>query len=57
LNKTVIHRSTYDLLAFLGDVGGLEAIIVAIGGVIVGKLTDMTVNLKIFNQLFFERTS
>ena len=53
----MIHRSTYDLLAFLGDFGGLEAIIVAIGGVIVSKLTDMTVNLKIFNQLFFERTS
>jgi hypothetical protein len=49
LNKTVIYRSTYDLLAFLGDVGGLEAIIVVLGGAIVSKLTLMTVNLKIFN--------
>jgi hypothetical protein len=45
LNKTVIQRSTYDLLAFLGDVGGLEAIIMIIGGAIASKLTSFSVNL------------
>jgi hypothetical protein len=49
LNKTVTHRSTYDLLAFLGDVGGLEAIIIVLGGAMIGKFTSFSISLKIFS--------
>ena len=45
LNKTVIQRSTYDLLAFLGDVGGLEAIVMILGSAVTSKLTSFSVNL------------
>jgi hypothetical protein len=48
LSKTIIQRTTYDLLAFLGDVGGLEAIIMVLGGAIVSYLTRFEINLKIF---------
>lgn len=55
LSKTVISRSTYDLLAFLGDVGGLEAIIIVLGGALVGKFTSFSIGLKIVSKLYDER--
>jgi hypothetical protein len=48
LDKTVIQRSTYDLLAFLGDVGGLEGIIMILGSLIASKLTSLSINLQKF---------
>jgi hypothetical protein len=55
LNQIITYRTTYDLLAFLGYVGGLEAIIFVLGGAIVGKFTSFSISLKMFSQFYYER--
>lgn len=40
LNEVIIGRSTYDLLAFLSDVGGLEGILLIIFGFCVSRSAD-----------------
>ena len=40
LNKTYLTRTTYDFLNFLGDVGGLEGILLIIGGIIMPYISS-----------------
>jgi len=40
LDVTVYNRSTYDVLACLGDIGGLEGIILILGGLLIKKITE-----------------
>ena len=39
-DQRVYGRATYDFLAFLGDVGGLEGITLLIGGLFISRLTS-----------------
>jgi hypothetical protein len=39
LNKQVIQRSVYDFLNFLGDVGGLDGIMLLLGALLVSFVT------------------
>jgi hypothetical protein len=39
VNLRIVHRSTYDLLNFLGDVGGLDGILFLIGSLLLGSYT------------------
>ena len=55
LHLTVYNRETYDLLAFLGDVGGLEGIIIIMGSVLIGSLTSLNLSLHLMPSLFYER--
>jgi hypothetical protein len=55
LNKTVIRRSTYDILQFLGEIGGLEAVMLTLGAAIIRKISSFEVNREIFPQLYYER--
>ena len=45
-DKEVIQRSTYDILNFLGDVGGLETVLSLVGGLVVANLINYIANSK-----------
>jgi hypothetical protein len=56
LNFDVIHatRTTYDLLALFGDIGGLNEVLGWIGVLLVGWYTDKNAN-GILNNLLFQQ--
>ena len=54
-DRIVFGRSTYDILAFLGDVGGLEGISLLIGGFIIAKLTGFLATVAMMPHLFYYR--
>lgn len=56
-NYLSISRSTYDILAFLGDVGGLEGILILIGGFVIARLTSFLVVFLYIPYLYFTRTT
>lgn len=51
----VISRSTYDTLAFLGDVGGLEGILVLIGGMLISPITSFLLTFILMPFLYISR--
>ena len=54
-DQVVYGRSIYDILAFLGDVGGLEGIVLLIGGVLIAKMAAFMVTVKMAPHLFYYR--
>mgnify|MGYP006200885799 CR=1 FL=1 len=53
LNLIKIDRKTYDGLNLLGDVGGLDGILVLIGFVLTARFQDFTLNKFLLRNLFF----
>jgi len=51
----VFGRSTYDILAFLGDVGGLEGITILICGTFIAKITGFLATVFMMPHLFYYR--
>lgn len=56
VNEIMINRSTYDTLAFLGDVGGLEGILLIIGWILVHKFADFSMIGYIMPLLFHSQS-
>jgi len=54
-DKMIYGRQTYDILACLGDVGGLEGIILLIGGALIGPISAFMVTVFMAPQLFYYR--
>lgn len=57
MNYTVITRSVYDALNFLGDVGGLEGILTQIGGWLVSWAASFVGTGYFMTSLFYTRQS
>jgi hypothetical protein len=57
LNLYQINRSTYDILNFLGDIGGLLDILTIIGFSFVGSIQTYNLNSYLIRHLFHERRS
>lgn len=55
LDFTVVTRSVYDALNFLGDVGGLEGILTQIGGVLVSWAASFVGTGYFMSSLFYTR--
>jgi hypothetical protein len=49
----VFQRTTYDALAFLGDVGGIIKATLLIGDVLIGPLTGFLVTVFMMPYLFY----
>ena len=54
-DQIVFGRSTYDILAFLGDVGGLEGITILICGAFIAKITGFLATVFMMPHLFYYR--
>ena len=54
-DRIVFGRATYDILAFLGDVGGLEGITLLIGGSLISSITGFLVTAHMMPHLFYYR--
>lgn len=52
-NEMVFHRSTYDTLAWLGDVGGIIKASLMIGDFLIGPLTGFLVTVFMMPYLFY----
>jgi len=52
-NKLVYSRKTYDVLAFLGDVGGIVKCILMIGDVFISPFTTFLVAVFMMPHLFY----
>jgi hypothetical protein len=55
LNLKETHRRTYDLLNFLGDVGGLDGVFVIVGPLILGWFQNRSFNKYVLEKLYDER--
>ena len=55
LDRVVIQRETYDILALFGDIGGLEAITLVIGGAFISRITDFLATVYLMPYLFYYR--
>ena len=49
----IINRSTYSLLQFLGDVGGLDTVLKLIGLILVSSFRQFLANSIVVTQLYF----
>ena len=54
-DKIVFGRATYDILAFLGDVGGLEGIVLLICGVFISNITGFHLTVFMMPSMFYYR--
>ena len=56
-DEEVIQRETYDILNFLGDVGGLETVLTIVGGFIISSLINFIMKSRFFEKLYYYRPS
>jgi hypothetical protein len=56
LHYTVVTRTTYDILNCIGDIGGLESVLLIIGGLMLSRLSNFTA-VAFFMQNIFYTTS
>ncbi len=52
----LINRSTYDLLQFLGDVGGLDSVLKIFGALIVAGIQKFKMKTYVVGNLYFQST-
>ena len=55
LDAVQYDRSTYDLLACIGDIGGLEAIILLIGGLFIKQIANFFATVYLMPHIFYYR--
>ena len=56
--ELVAHkRSTYDLVGLLGDMGGIQGILISLLGLLVVPISAHSFNIKAARKLFMARTS
>lgn len=55
LSHTYIARTTYDILNFLGDIGGLSGLLASVGSLLVGGACAFAVNAFYLSTLFHFR--
>ena len=55
LDSIVYNRQTYDFLACLGDIGGLEGITLLIGGALIGSITEFLATVYLMPHIFYYR--
>ena len=51
----IFGRATYDFLALLGDVGGLEGIVLLICGALISKTTSFLLTAYMIPSMFYYR--
>ena len=57
-SESILHeRRIYNMLGFLGNMGGVWGIIIAIFGFFVFPYSQFSYNLKIFEKLYLVRTT
>jgi hypothetical protein len=54
-DRMIYGRATYDFLAFLGDVGGLEGILILFGGAVISYYTGFATTVFMMPYLFYYR--
>ena len=52
LERTEIERTTYNILEWLGDIGGLSDAMYVIGGRLVGPISAIALNTELLVSLF-----
>ena len=52
----LINRSTYDLLQFLGDVGGLDSVLKIFGFLLVAGIQKFKMKTYVVANLYFQST-
>ena len=52
LDQKVIERSTYSVLEWLGDVGGLFDMLKLIGGILMGPISAFNLKATLLKQAF-----
>ena len=52
MDQNIIERSTYSILEWLGDVGGLYDALIIIGHVFMGPLTAFTLQTSLMTNMF-----
>lgn len=55
LDYTIVSRSVYDFLAFIGDVGGLEGILFLVSGSIIAPMVSYMFVFRMMPFLFYQR--
>ena len=55
LNMYIIHRNTYDLLSFLGDIGGLIDILRIFGSLLIGWVQTQNLKYFLIGSLYYKR--
>lgn len=55
LDAVQYDRSTYDLLACIGDIGGLEAIVLLIGGLFIKQIANFLATVYLMPHIFYYR--
>lgn len=50
-SHNVVARQTYDLLTFLGNIGGLQIILQALGSILVGWYADFNAAIFLLSRL------
>ncbi len=56
-DQTIINRQTYDLLLFLGDVGGLNGALVILGAFLVGWFSVFNAESFIVTTLYVQSSA
>ena len=49
---TIIERSTYNFLEWLGDVGGLFDAVVIVGGVFIAPIATIALKIELLTEVF-----
>ena len=53
--KVVHKRTTYDLVGLLGDMGGIQGILISILGILCFPISEHSFNIKAARKLFMAR--
>lgn len=56
-DQLVINRQAYDLLTYLGDVGGLNEVLAVVGQLLIGWCSLLRANTYLKSFLFYNRSN
>jgi hypothetical protein len=55
LDRTLYQRSTYDLLDFFGDIGGIVKSVLLLGGLLIKPIVGMLGTMSMLSTLYYYR--
>jgi hypothetical protein len=55
LDRTLYQRSTYDLLDFFGDIGGIVKSVLLLGGLLIKPIVEMLARKSMLSTLYYYR--